>query len=94
MHGSHYDLDFFSVLQMIQRTNTMLCASMCKTNPNCETYFVEASQCHEGEALSLIGSSSNLPSSKEVYIEQNIYANNKGERKTISNQLCIWNIFS
>ena len=57
----------------------MHCASMCKTNSNCEAYYIDASQCHEGGATNLIGSSSNLPSSQEVYMEQSIYANNKGK---------------
>ena len=51
---------------------------MCTANPNCESYYYMASQCYEAAASSLVGSTSNLPSSQDVYIDQKIYKDNKG----------------
>ena len=67
------------VQDTLQSSNAMLCASMCKTNSNCETYYLDSSQCHEGGALNLIGSLPSLPSAREVYIEQSVYASGKGK---------------
>ena len=52
---------------------------MCTSNTNCEAYFYEAMQCHETGASSLVGSTPNLPTAKDVYIEQSLYENNKGK---------------
>ena len=61
-----------------QNSSSFLCASMCTNNPNCDAYYYEASKCYEANASSLVGSASNLPTSKNVYIDQNIYRSNKG----------------
>ena len=61
------------------RSNTIMCSSMCTTNANCEAHYFEASQCHEANASVLVGSTSNLPTSKDVYIDQSVYMNNKGK---------------
>lgn len=62
----------------IHSCDALLCASMCTTNVNCEAYYYEASQCHEAGASSLEGSASNLPNTKDVYIDQSVYASNRG----------------
>ena len=63
----------------IHTSSALLCASMCKTNVNCEGYYHEASQCHEAGASSLVGSSSKSSTTKDVYIDQTVYMNNKSK---------------
>ena len=52
---------------------------MCTTNANCEAYYYEATQCHETGASSLVGSTPNLSTAKDVYVDQSLYENNKGK---------------
>ena len=72
---------------LIHRSDALLCASMCTTNANCETYYYEASQCHEANASSLEGSVSNMPNIKDVYIELSIYTSKKGKNNKIARNL-------
>ena len=75
-----YSLTKRDVMQQpIHSSNGLLCASMCTSNVNCEAYFYEAAQCHETGASSLVGSPSKLPTTKDVYIDQSLYINNKGK---------------
>ena len=57
--------------------NALLCASMCTANANCESYYYETSHCYESASSSLIGSIPNLTSSKNVYIDEDIYSKNR-----------------
>ena len=52
---------------------------MCKTNGNCEAYYQQASHCHEAAASSLEGSSSPSSGTRDVYIDQLVYINNKSK---------------
>ena len=56
------------------------CASMCLINPNCEVYTYDSSQCEEGSATDLIGTSPDSPNAKTAFIDQDLYKNNKGRR--------------
>ena len=62
----------------VTSSNALLCASMCATNANCETYYYDASQCHEASASSLERATSNLLTAKYAYIDQNVYRSKKG----------------
>ena len=57
--------------------NALLCASMCSANANCESYYYETSHCYESASSSLIGSIPNLTTSKDIYIDEDIYSNNR-----------------
>ena len=64
---------------LLLRSNDILCSSICKSNNDCEAYYFETSQCHEANGSGLVGSLPQLPTSKEVYIDQDLYLNNKGK---------------
>ena len=52
---------------------------MCSINANCEVYNHDSTNCDEASAINLVGASPNSLTSKFVYIDQNIYKNNKGK---------------
>ena len=69
-----YDSDNFSL-------KSVLCASMCSINTNCEVYNHDSTNCDEATAINLVGTMPNSPTAKIVYIRQDIYANNKSKSK-------------
>ena len=61
---------------------------MCTNNPNCDAYYYEASKCYEANASSLVGSSaSKFPTTKNVYIDQNIYKSSNGCTVTMNDEV-------
>ena len=57
------------------------CASICSINSKCEVYNQDSFNCDEASASDLIGTLADSPTAKIVYIEQNLYKNNKGTSK-------------
>ena len=53
---------------------------MCSINTNCEAFNFESSQCTEAGASNLVGALPESQTAKNVYINQDLYNNNKGNK--------------
>ena len=51
---------------------------MCTMNTNCEAHYLEASQCFEANASSLIGSTPDDSTSRTVSISSTVYEDHRG----------------
>ena len=59
------DITFF-------RSKLVQCGAICGAKEDCEAYSVESSHCYLASALGLVGTSSQSPTAKTIYVNTKI----------------------